>query len=62
MKRGSIKKTNSKLINVWFPDEVLPLIDVAVRVADSDRSKFIRNAVREKMDRMNIALSGKEAQ
>lgn len=52
MKRGSISKSRSRLINLWIPNPLLPLIDQAVEIEDTDRSKFIRNAIREKIDRI----------
>lgn len=51
MKRGSVKKAGSRLVNVYFPEAVLPVIDEAVKELDTDRSKFIRKAVREKLER-----------
>ena len=49
MKRGTITKRAAKAVLVYFPHEIIPLIDQAVEQQDSDRSKFIRNAVREKL-------------
>jgi metal-responsive CopG/Arc/MetJ family transcriptional regulator len=49
MKRGAIQKSKSKAVLVFFPNEIMPLIDHAVVDQDTDRSKFIRNAVREKL-------------
>lgn len=54
MKRGAIKRKNSRLVLVWFPHSLIPLIDDAVDKLDTDRSKFIRNAVREKMARAGV--------
>lgn len=54
MKRGAIKKEDSKQIPLWVPEEMVPLIDEAVKIEDSDRSKFIRNAIREKLHRAGI--------
>lgn len=51
MKRGSIKKEDCKQIPLWVPETMVPLIDQAVQLEDSDRSKFIRNAIREKLAR-----------
>lgn len=34
---------------LWVPESVLPLIDAEVLRRDSDRSKFIREAIREKL-------------
>ena len=54
MKRGAIQKSNSRPIIVWFPDKVIPLIDAAVLLEDTDRSKFIRKAIREKLARLGV--------
>lgn len=50
---GRIKKAESRLINLWVPRELFPILDEAVRREDSDRSKFIRLAIREKIQRVN---------
>lgn len=55
MKRGAIKKSDCKAVLIYFPHPVVESMDVAVRIQDSDRSKFIRNAVREKLARHGIA-------
>lgn len=52
MRRGCVTKDESRLINVWVPIILIPAIDEAVRVTDTDRSKFIRAAVREKIERL----------
>lgn len=39
------------MINLWVPKDLFPTLDKAVRIADSDRSKFVRQAIREKIDR-----------
>lgn len=57
MKRGAVRKKESRLVPVWFPEKVLPFLDDAVQRLDTDRSKFIRNAVREKMRRAGIIAS-----
>jgi metal-responsive CopG/Arc/MetJ family transcriptional regulator len=54
MKRGAVTKSNARMINVWFPKPVMPLMDRGVQLEDSDRSKFIRRAVRERLERMGI--------
>jgi metal-responsive CopG/Arc/MetJ family transcriptional regulator len=51
MKRGSGKKPKGKLLAVWVPKKLLPSLDRGARKEDSDRSKFIRNAIREKLAR-----------
>ena len=53
MKRGSGKKPNGKLLAVWVPGKLMPCLDQGARKEDSDRSKFVRNAIREKLTRHN---------
>lgn len=60
MHRGSITKQRSALIGVWVPKAVIPLLDEAVRAEDTDRSKFIRAAIREKLQR-KAAAAGVQA-
>jgi metal-responsive CopG/Arc/MetJ family transcriptional regulator len=49
MKRGSVQKTESELVALWIPKQLLEALDDAVNREDSDRSKFIRNALRSKL-------------
>jgi len=51
MKRGSGQKPKGRLLAVWVPGKLLPSLDQGARLEDSDRSKFIRNAIREKLAR-----------
>jgi metal-responsive CopG/Arc/MetJ family transcriptional regulator len=51
MKRGSGKKPKGKLLSVWVPGTLMPRLDQGARKEDSDRSKFVRNAIREKLAR-----------
>ena len=51
MKRGSGKKPKGKLLAVWVPGKLMPRLDQGARKEDSDRSKFVRNAIREKLAR-----------
>jgi metal-responsive CopG/Arc/MetJ family transcriptional regulator len=55
MKRGSITKAESRMLTIWVPEQLIPKIDAGVRVCDSDRSKFIRNAIREKLARHGVS-------
>lgn len=54
--RGAVSKDRSmsKAILVYFPNELIPLIDEAVNLTDSDRSKFIRNSVRRELERSGL--------
>jgi metal-responsive CopG/Arc/MetJ family transcriptional regulator len=54
MKRGNGKKLGGKLLTVWVPKTLLPGLDQGVKKEDSNRSKFIRNAIREKLARQGI--------
>ncbi len=55
MKRGSGKKPKGKLLAVWVPKGLLPRLDQVARKEDSDRSKFVRNAIREKLARQRAS-------
>lgn len=57
MKRGAVTKSTSKLVNVWLPERILPYLDLGVEMDDSDRSKFIRKAIREKLARSGISTA-----
>jgi len=54
MKRRPVKRRGSKLLSVWVPKVLVPLLDEGVHKEDSDRSKFIRNAIREKLSRDGV--------
>jgi metal-responsive CopG/Arc/MetJ family transcriptional regulator len=51
MKHGAVKRQGGKLLTVWVSKSLLPRLDQGVKREDSDRSKFIRNAIREKLAR-----------
>ena len=51
MKQDAVKKPKNKLMTVWVPKMLLPHLDRGVKKEDSDRSKFVRNAIREKLSR-----------
>ncbi|HZT21642.1 MAG TPA: ribbon-helix-helix protein, CopG family [Verrucomicrobiae bacterium] len=53
MKRTA-KRSKGRLLSVWVSEALLAQLDEGVRRVDSDRSKFIRNAVREKLARHGI--------
>lgn len=57
MKRGSVKKSESKLLTVWAPIPLLDGLDQGVRMTDSDKSKFIRTAIREKLTKCGIVIT-----
>ena len=45
------KRPKGKLLSVWVSKTLLLWLDAGVGREDSDRSKFIRNAIREKLSR-----------
>jgi len=61
MKRGAVTKQNSRLLNLWVPIDLLPALDQGVRIIDSDRSKFVRIAVREKLESLGITIAAPDS-
>lgn len=59
MQRGAVTKSKSKLLTVWVPEALIPALDEGVRIADSDRSKFVRAAIREHLAKIGVATQGK---
>ena len=51
MKRGALKTAHSEMISLWIPKALLAAIDAAVTDEDSDRSKFVRRAIRKHLSR-----------
>ena len=56
MKHGAVKRQGGKLLTVWVSKSLLPSLDEGVKREDSDRSKFIRNAIREKLAKHRIPI------
>ena len=54
MNRGSTRKAGTKLLTVWVPEAMAEAVDAAVIKLDSDKSKFAREAIREKLARLKI--------
>lgn len=46
-KRGSVTKAGSQLVAVWLPNDLCARLDELVRRNDTDRSKLIRQAIRQ---------------
>ena len=59
MNRGAVKTKQAELVALWVPKEMLAIIDIAVRNEDSDRSKFIRRAIRNQVDLLGLPLRQK---
>jgi metal-responsive CopG/Arc/MetJ family transcriptional regulator len=45
------QREKAVLVAVWVPKKMKETLDQAVIAFDSDRSKYIRNALREKLSR-----------
>jgi len=56
MKRGLITKSSATMVNLLVPEDWLPRIEQAVRMLDTDRSKFIRTAIREKLAKAGVEI------
>jgi hypothetical protein len=54
MKRGAVKKSSSRLLTVWIPEALESNLAHGAAKEDSDKSKFVRNAIREKLARHGI--------
>jgi metal-responsive CopG/Arc/MetJ family transcriptional regulator len=54
MKRGAVWKKEARMITLWIPNVLLPVIDRAVVNHDTDRAKYIRQAIREKLIREGV--------
>lgn len=49
------------IITFWAPRDFLASLDEAVRLEDSDRSKFIRRALRERLKTIGIPVTEEAA-
>lgn len=57
MKKGSPKKRDTAIVTVWVTDPMSKAIDDVVKRHDTDRSKYTRAALREKLERDGIKVS-----
>lgn len=48
-KRGAYSRSDCVFVGVWVPEGWVEAIDNAVRTQDSDRSKFLRSALADKI-------------
>jgi metal-responsive CopG/Arc/MetJ family transcriptional regulator len=51
MQRGAIRRASAVFIGGWVPQAMAAAIDRAVQQQDLDRSKFLRRALEEKINR-----------
>lgn len=52
--RGAVQKAGSTFIAAWIPDEIVAAIDRAVLSEDTDRSKVIRKALRNYLNKITL--------
>lgn len=52
--RGAVHREGSTLITAWVPRTLADRIAAAVEAADTDRSKFVRRAIRQELDRSAV--------
>lgn len=45
--RGAVTKSSSKLVAILLPDDLHARVEAAIRGKDTDKSKWIRSAIRE---------------
>jgi hypothetical protein len=57
MKRGLVTKSKAQPVAVWLPDSLKAQLDRAVQHTDTDRSKLIRAALREKLATLNLSTA-----
>lgn len=53
--RRAVSKDTAKPVLVYFPTDVVTAVDALVIREDTDRSKWIRQAIREALIRRNIS-------
>lgn len=54
-RRGKVRTKSSRLVAFWVPNDLAASLDEALEDRDTDRSKFIREAIREKIQRCGTA-------
>ncbi|MEQ1854385.1 MAG: hypothetical protein ABMA01_22680 [Chthoniobacteraceae bacterium] len=50
LKRGAVRVSSSTFVGVFLPLPLVELLDRAVLREDTDRSKYFRSALREKLE------------
>lgn len=54
--RGATRQADSIPVTIWVPKEWRALLQTAIRMSDTDRSKFTREALREKLARAGMPI------
>jgi len=62
MKNDAATKPETRLITLLMPTDFIPVVDAAVERNDTDRAKYIRAALREKLAREGFPFQMTEKQ
>jgi metal-responsive CopG/Arc/MetJ family transcriptional regulator len=54
MKRGAGRNSDRIFVGAWLPTAMVEALDAAVTQQDSDRSKFIREALKDKVKKEEL--------
>ena len=52
IKRGASRNSDCVFVGAWLPSTMVQALDQVVQTLDSDRSKVIREALREKVQKL----------
>ena len=55
MQRGNVRTSDSIFVGAWLPLPMVETLDKVVAEEDSDRSKIVRNALKEKFAKLQPA-------
>ena len=53
-RKRAVTKADGRAVLVYFPEEVVDRVDAVVLAEDTDRSKWIRLAIREALQRRGV--------
>lgn len=51
VKRGAARRKDCIFIGAWVPSTLAVVVDILIQEEDSDRSKYLRQALKEKIKR-----------
>jgi hypothetical protein len=55
--KRAVSKTDGRPVLVYFPENVVDVVDRVVVAEDTDRSKWIRQACREALQRRGVTVA-----
>jgi metal-responsive CopG/Arc/MetJ family transcriptional regulator len=53
-RKSAVTKADARPVLVYFPEDVVDRVDAVVLAEDTDRSKWIRLAIREALQRRGV--------